>query len=227
MSRWIVVLAALLTFSSAGAQTLKVRHDHDPWGKCVGELSFSENGIVFSSEKEEHNWSWGWTDIQTVDRRSESEFSILSYADQKFLLGRDRPFDFTVLEGRGMDDTILGLIQSHLPRPVVDRLPEEVERVDYEVNVKHLHTFGGCEGVLRFGPDVVVYDTPHAKDARTWRMGSAIVGVWSVGKFDLELEVYEREGGDLLRTRRFRFQLKEPLDPDFYYHLRRKLVPVR
>lgn len=227
MTRWAGLAVSALFVVSAHAQTIQVRHDHDPMGSCEGELLITADGITYETEKKKHRRVWKWSDIQTVDRKSAQEFTVLTYVDQLLLLGRDQPYDFSVLEGEGLTDVTFRIIEQSLPRPVVDRIPEKAFSVEYELPVKHLHTFGGCEGVLRFGSDLVVYETDHAKDSRTWRRNREVAGIWSTGPYDLELEVYEREGGDLLRTRRFRFQLKEPLDSDFYYKLRRQLVAVR
>ena len=55
-----------------------------------------------------------------------------------------------------------------------------------------------------------------------------MVSIWSTGLFDLgKLKVYEKDGEDLLRTRRYRFELKEPLDEAYYNRLKRKLIPTR
>lgn len=228
MSKWIYgfVVAILITSNGFG-QTLKVRHDHDPRGACAGELVITASGIEYKTETKKHNRSWAWTDIQTVDRYSPEKFTVLTYADQKILLGRDQPFDFDVIEGDGLDDEIFALISRKLPRPVVDRVPKEIEAVEYEVPVKHLHTFGGCEGILRFGSDYITYETDHKKDARFWRRDGEVVGVWSVNRYDLEVQVYERDGGDFNRTRNYRFQLKEPLNESYYTQLRREFLPVR
>jgi hypothetical protein len=228
MSKYINGFAALILITSlCNGQTLKVRHDHDPWGGCEGELVITDSGIDYRTEKEKHNRSWAWTDIQTVDRYSTEKFTVLTYADQKILLGRDQPFDFEVLEGEGLDDETFKVIAKKLLRPVIDRAPKELEAVEYEVSVKHLHTLGGCEGVLRFTKDHITYETDHKKDARLWRRNREVVGVWSVNRYDLEVQVYERDGGDFNRTRNFRFQLKEPLDDSYYAQLRRQFLPVR
>ena len=101
-------------------------HDHDPWGKCEGEITVSSTGIEFKSDKKEHNFDWEWPDIQSVDRKSVSEFTLLSYQDQKWMLGRDRPFDFTVIEGQGLTDEVFDLISAKLKTPVVDRIVSQV-----------------------------------------------------------------------------------------------------
>lgn len=224
----LILLLGCPTFAwSAG--TLHVRHDHDPWGGCTGELAITSDGIRFHSDgKEEHTRDWSWTDIQTVDRLSTDRFSILTYEDQKWLLGRDRPWDFTVLDSGagGLTDQLFALIRQNESRPLVDRVPRQIE-ADYQVPVKHLHTFGGCEGVLEFSRDWIVYKTDHKEDARSWRRDKEVASIWSTGPFDLELEVYEKNGEDLLRTRRYRFELKQPLNQTYYNRLKRELIPAR
>ena len=104
LNRFVLLSIALVGFSgsSLAAEALHVRHDHDPWGSCTGELTIASDGIRYhSDDKDEHSRDWSWTDIQTVDRLSADRFSILTYQDQKWLLGRDRPWDFTVLDPGG------------------------------------------------------------------------------------------------------------------------------
>ena len=218
----------MVLFSSWGisqSYSFKVRHDHDPWGKCLGEMIISPSGIEFRSGNDDHSINWDWHAIQTVDRKSTFEFTVLSYRDQKWLIGRDRPFDFTVIEGQGLTDEVFLLISGKLKIRVVDRIVSRIDEVLYEVPVKHLHTFGGCEGILRFGPEIIVFDSNDEKDSRTWRRDHEVVGVWSSGKYDLDIVVRERDSGDLGGERRFRFQLKEPLDEEFYFRLRRDFLP--
>lgn len=223
----VVIFAAMGSWSLAQSYSFSVRHDHDPWGSCQGVLTVSADGIQFESNKEEHSVQWGWLDIQTVDRFSPLKFSVVTYKDQAWLAGRDRPFDFTVLEGAGLTDEAWAVLGEHTRRPLVDRTARPVDEVVYEVPVKHLHSLGGCEGVLRFTDDWIVFESNRQKDSRSWRRGTDVTGIWSAGPFDLDVVALEREGGDLSGTRRFRFQLKEPLDQDFYTKLRRELLPPR
>lgn len=222
-----VIFAALCSWSLAQTYSFTVRHDHDPWGACRGALTISAEGIQFESEKEEHSMHWGWIDIQTVDRFSPQKFSVVTYKDQSWVAGRDRPFDFTLLDGAGLTDEAWNLLSANTGRPLVDRTARSVDGALYEVAVKHLHTMGGCEGILRFTQEWIVFESNRKKDTRSWRRGSDVTGIWSAGAFDLDIVALEREGGDLSGTRRFRFQLKEPLDQDFYTRLRRELLPPR
>ena len=202
-----------------------MRHDHDPWGSCRGTVEVDEKGIRFQSEEKEHSRDWSWNDIQSVDRYSPRRFSVLTYHDQKWLLGQDRAFDFTVPEGEsGFTEALFEEVRSNLPGPLVDRQVRALE-TEYEVPVKHLHTFGGCEGELLFGRDLVVFHSEDPDHSRSWRRDREVQTVWSSGPYDLELDVYERQAGDLQRTRRFRFQLKEPINRSFYTRLKREMIP--
>ena len=84
---------------------------------------------------------------------------------------------------------------------------------------------GGCEGFLRFGPEMIVFESEHQEDSRSWRRDTELSGVWSSGRYNLDIVVREREGGSFSGEKRFRFQLKEPLDEDFYFRIRRDLLP--
>lgn len=224
----LAVFCLVVAFSaSAPAQSLRVRHDHDPWGGCEGELSISEAGIRFEAEKVDHSRSWSWSDIQGFDRKSPTEFSILTYEDLLWHAGLDRNYDFTTLPGEsGLGESAFETIRSMVARPVTDRIPRTIE-VEYQVPVKHLHVFGGCEGTLKFGAEWIVYETDHAEDRRSWRRDADIASVWSSNEFELELRVLEENQRAFDKATRFTFQLKEPLDREFYETLRREYLLAR
>ncbi len=223
---WLMFLALIIAVP-VSAQTLLVRHDHDPWGSCEGELHITENGIRYETEKKEHQRDWAWVDVQSFDRRSAERFSVLSYEDLALHLGLDRSFDFTILPGEmGLEDATFEQIEQHIARPVTDRVPRVVEP-EYQVAVKHLHVFGGCEGTLTFGDGWIVYQTDHAEDARNWRRDVHIANVWSSNAFELELRVLEENQRAFDKAKRFVFQLKEPLDRNYYEALRREFLLAR
>ena len=208
----------------AFAQTVKVRHDHDPWGACEGELVISEDGIQYRTDKEDHLRTWEWIDVQSFDRWSPERFSVLTYEDLKWHLGLDRNFDFNVLPGEvGLEETAFAIIEQNVIRPVTDRIPR-IEESEYQVPVKHVHVLGGCEGVLTFGKDRIIYETAHTEDARSWRRDKHVANVWSSNPFELELRVFEENRRAFDKATRFLFQLKEPLDIGFYERLRREFL---
>ncbi len=51
--------------------------------------------------------------------------------------------------------------------------------------------------------------------------------VWSLNRYQLEIRVFEENKRAFDKTRRFRFQLKEPLDEVYYEQLRREFFPGR
>ena len=228
MNRWIPTFLLLVFFNAWGeAQTFKVRHDHNPWGKCEGEVIVSENGIEYQTEKEKHNQQWKWVDLQSFDRKSSAAFSLLTYQDQKWALGADRHFNFTLLpEQEPLSEETFQFISQHLDKAVIDRMARRTEP-EYQVAVKHLHTFGGCEGTLYFGKKWIVYETDHENDARTWKRDREVESVWSLNRYQLELHVFEENKRAFDKTRRFRFQLKDPLDKAYYEQLRREFFPGR
>jgi len=226
MCRWIFV--ALLSgsmLSVAKAENLQVVHDHDPWGECHGSITVTDAGIDFESDKPEHSRHWKWIDIQSFDRFSDHRFSILTWEDQRWKLGLDRSFDFRVQESQTpLTPDLFDRIVARLKGPVTDRVAGSTE-AEYSVSVKHLHTFGGCEGTLRFGRDWIVFESDDARDTRTWRRDRDIESFWSPDPYRLEIHVYEENQKEFDKTRRFRFQLKEPLDRTYYGKLRRQMPP--
>ncbi len=225
MLKHLLMLTLLIAIAQpAQAQAVKVRHDHDPWGGCEGELIVTDDGIQYVTEKEHHQRKWAWVDIQGFDRRSEEAFSVLTYEDLKWHGGLDRNFDFTVLLGEpGLSPAAFERIRENVIRPVTDRAPAGID-AEYIVPVKHLHVFGGCEGWLSFGADWVVYETDHIDDARHWQRDQHIANVWSSNPFELELRILEENRRAFDKAKRFTFQLKEPLDADYYERLRREFL---
>ena len=105
-------------------------------------------------------------------------------------------------------------------------MPPNNVAAGYEIPVKHLHTFGGCEGVLQFTQDSIIYATKNRKDAREWRLDRDIQSVWSSDPYQLEIQVYENNRREFSRTRIYNFQLKEPLDWKMYRALKLRLYAL-
>ena len=217
-----LLLLSIQTAMPSDETLLQVRHDHDPWGKCVGELTIDDQGIEFVSRKEAHSRTWTWTEIQSLDRRSESSFAVLTWEDERRYLGIDRSFDFSILDGGSLSREVVALVRKHLPGTVTDRIPTP-GNFEYQLPAKHLHTFDGCEGTLFFGPEIIVYESDKPSHSRTWNRKSELESVWSLHRYQLELHVFEENRRSFAKTRNFRFQLKQPLDRSYYEKLRTEL----
>jgi hypothetical protein len=205
------------------AETFAVVHRKDAWPDGKGNLHITEEGIRFEAEKAKYSRDWKWTDIQYFDRISEKEINILTYHDQKRYLGRDRSYRFLLTEGE-MTDVLLERVARGLGRPLTDRVVREPATASYEIPVKHQHSFGGCEGKLRFTGDAIQYVTEHSKDAREWRLDRDVDSVWSADPYHLEVHTYDNNRREFSRTRIYKFDLKDALDVEYYRALKRRLI---
>jgi hypothetical protein len=207
----------------AVAQTFPVIQKKAFWPDGGGELIITPEAMEFrAAGKEQNSRRWLYRDIQHLDRISPNELVILSYEDQKWQLGRDREFRFVLTEGQ-ITNALFETLRSRLGKPSTDRVVGEEQNPLYEIAVKHLHTFGGCEGRLVFTRDAVTYQTDHAKDAREWRLDSEIESVWSQGPFRLDIHVHENNRREFSATRVYQFALKQRLDNGFYSSLKKRL----
>lgn len=220
------ILMILLCVSPLAAQTLPVIHVKSLWPDERGQLEITDSGIAFRPADGKDTRFWKFEDIQTLDRIDRREFVLLSYEDENLLLGRDREFRFRILEGE-LSDELFDRIAARIGKPVTDRVVEKVPDAEYEVPVKHLHTFGGCEGHLKFAGDTIVYATSHARDAREWRLDRDVESIWAMDRYHLEITVHETNRREFSGTRVFRFQLKQPLDPEFYRRLKLRLYDLQ
>jgi hypothetical protein len=220
-------LIALILLGAAmlAAQTFDVIHKKPLWPDGHGRVEISEEAIAFEAQEEENSRRWTYTDIQHFDRISTKEFILLSYEDEKWKLGRDRSFHFVLTSGELTDD-VMQAIARRLGKPLTERVVGEVAAPRYQLPVKHLHSFGGCEGKLLFTDDAIFYSTGNAKDARAWRFGLDVQSISSTDPYQMEFRVFENNRREFSRSRVYKFALKQPLDPPFYRDLKRKLYDI-
>ena len=196
------------------AETFTVIHKKTAWSDGHGTVEITDDGISFQAKKEKRSRRWGWLDIQHFDRISETEFVVLSYEDRKRYLGRDRSWRFLITDGK-LTDSLFREISGKLTRPPTNRVVRDQPALRYSVPVKHLHTFGGCEGELRFTDEAIYYVTDHTRDAREWLLARDVDSIWSSSKYNLEVHAHD--------SRLHRFDLKEPLDAEYYRKLKLRL----
>jgi hypothetical protein len=221
--RYLLMLA--LFAQPLVAQTFSVIHEKKLARDERGRVEITDKGIAYVATKKKNDRFWKYEDIQYFDRRSEKEFTILSYEDQRLLLGRDKEYRFRITDGL-LTDMVFRRIEERLGKPSTNRVVPEVTGVEYEIPVKHLHTLGGCEGTLEFAKDTIYYVTPDKKDARVWRLDRDIQSVWSADPYTLEILAYEDNRREFSRTRVFHFSLKKALDPSFYRNLKLRLYDL-
>jgi hypothetical protein len=219
------LLILLFMAQPLAAQTFDVIHEKTLWRNGGGKIEITDEGIIFAAEKREDSRTWRYEDIQYFDRISSKEFTILSYEDNLMLLGRDKKYHFLITEGELTTEIFYG-IRDRLNKPATNREFPDVVNVRYKLPVKHLHTFGGCEGTLKFSEDKIYYVTKNKKDAREWRLATDIQSVWSSNRYQLEIHAFDNNRREFSRTRVYKFDLKKPLDPEMYRSLKLKLYDL-
>jgi hypothetical protein len=227
MRRAVLLFVLSAAIQTLAAQTYPVIHQKALWFDGKGEVQFSDDAIEYRASNEKRSRRWLYQDIQHFDRISKKEFIVLSYEDQRWKLGRDRSYRFIITDGE-LTDAVFDEISRRLGKPVTNRVVKKssVEKA-YELPVKHLHTFGGCEGDLVFSGNAAYYVTGHAKDAREWKLDRDVESVWAPNRYQVELHVYDNNRREFSQTRVYRFQLKEPLDPEWYHDLKLRLYGLR
>ncbi len=217
---------AVLLLSPAvvrGEIQFQVRHDH--WRKyCSGSLVVTESGVSYQEENpkkkpgELHAWSWDFQDIQQL-LIAPRMLKVLSYKDNKWKLGSDQEYEFTL--DQGDFEAAYSALKDRLDERLVAALAAEIEPL-WQLPVKHLKRFAGSEGVLLVGKDLVVYRSEKEGESRTWRLKD-IENVSSAGPFQLTLTTYERARTHYGSLKGFDFQLKQALSEERYTALWRSL----
>jgi hypothetical protein len=218
-------LMLILLAQPAAAQTFSVIHEKRFQSDEHGQIEITGKGIAYRADIEKNSRFWKYEDIQHFDRISPKEFTILSYEDQRLLLGRDRSYHFRITRGE-LNDEIFREIEDRLDKPVTNRVIPEVSGVQYAIPVEHLHTFGGCQGTLEFTRDAIYYVTKDKEDARVWRLNHDVQAVLSADPYRLEIYAYDNNRREFGAVRRYQFDLKKALDQKFYRELKLKLYDV-
>lgn len=223
------LVAALLLISTGGLakNSFDALQRRVLWPDAEGALVFHDDAIEFRKSDGKEVRRWRYSEIQSFDRISPAEIEILTYEDVAWRLGQDRSYRFTLLSGE-LDDQLFESVAEKIGRPVTDRIVEEEgPAAAPRLPVKHLKPFGGSEGQLIFGESAICYATDAPKQSREWRLDRSVESVWAANRYQLEVHVYEAGRRDFDDTRVYRFQLKEPLDPDFYRNLKLRLYDLR
>lgn len=116
---------------------------------CRGTLVIGPTGIRYEAGRESDTRAWNWTDIRELRVESPRELSLVTYEDQKRLLGRDRVFHFRLIDGDITPALAQELAAWAARPPVLAVLPPESLPPLFQIPVKHRHLTGGCVGELR------------------------------------------------------------------------------
>ncbi len=172
--------------------------------KHAGVLTVDESGVAYAGPKAQ-NWSWKFQDIQRLTLAPD-RITVLTYEDNRYLLGADRSYEFT---GHLPAPELYSLLNGRLDQRFVAAVAETSWPVQFSVPAKHLLRITGSAGTLSFGADAIVWSTPSKDDSRTWRYQD-IATISSSGPFDFTITTLEKT---------FHFQLKQPLAEPQYNEL--------
>lgn len=211
MSRFMLAIVAFTIFFApkvATTQPFEYQVEHlRAFRNSRGTLVITPEAIEYKTTAKNDSRTWRYMDIQQIKIASPTELEIVTYEDERRLLGRDRLFKFKLLQGQ-ITPEVSARLMANAPRQVITSvMPEPEGRPTFELPVKHLHTFGGCQGVLRIYPDRVTYEsTTKPSDSRYWRYADIQTFSHST-RYRFDITTFENQFGG--PTRAYNFELKE------------------
>lgn len=214
----IGLIIALLSLPLTG-QELKYTVRHERLLKDQrAELAFTEIGLSLRKLDNKPGKSgdsqtsvWPYEDIRQLVL-SGRKVVVLLYRDRSpWFLGVDKEYELTLDPGANITPAY-GFLKSRLDRRLVAVLANSEAAVTWELPAKRLGLIRGAEGVLRFGPDSMVFETKTKNQSRTWRMED-IAGISSSDPYEITVTTYERALVHYGSRKVFHFQLKQPMDP--------------
>jgi hypothetical protein len=219
----MVLIFIFATAYDSPAQSFKytVKHHH-ALRDCQGILMITPEGIDYESPRTKDSRKWKFEDIRVIEIKSPTQISLVTYEDQKRWMGKDKIFDFTLLDKKA-DPDLSAFLLSRIRKPMeLSVLPEEMEKPSFEIAVKHLHTISGAMGVLRIYPDKVVFQSARVGDSRYWRFAD-IERFSQPDRFRFQIVGYNPKAGG--PTEVYNFQLIDDLPAGVYDYLWLRLHP--
>jgi hypothetical protein len=218
-----LTLPVLFGTASVRAQNFEyaVRHHHI-LKDCRGSLKITDDGVEYRTTHAKDSRRWRFDEIRTLEVKSPTEISVVTYEDQKRWAGKDKVFEFTLLDKKATPE-LSAFLLSHVKRPMeLALIPEVAEKPAFEIPVKHLRTISGALGVLRIYPDKVIYQSTAVGDSRYWRLED-IERFSQPDRFRFQIVSYVPKAGG--PTEAYNFQLMEDLPEGVYDYLWMRLHP--
>ena len=219
----IVLIFAFSGMQNSLAQTFEyaVQHRHT-FKDCRGTLKITPEGVEYQTSHAKDARKWKFEEIRILEVKSSTRISLITYEDQKRWLGKDKVFEFTLLDKKA-DQELSTFLSSHVNRPMeLAVIPDTAGKPAYEIRVKHLRTIAGAMGVLQIYDDRVVFKSPKVGDSRYWRL-SDIERFSLPDRFRFQIVTYVPKAGG--PTEAYNFQLLEDLPEGVYDYLWVRLHP--
>lgn len=223
LSLIICVVTLLGSAAPAAAQQfeLSVEHEHT-LRNCQGTLVITPEQIEYKTTHKHDAQRWRYDEIQQLKIEGAHALTLVTYADQKRMLGRDRLYKFRLLNGE-ITPEISALLQAQATKPIVTSVPPVTAGEPiFSVLVKHLHSFGGCLGVLKLYADHVIFEAADAPaETRYWRYRE-LQNISQPARFRFELATFADRFGGL---KAYHFQLRTELPTGFYDYAWQRVYP--
>jgi hypothetical protein len=214
----IGLIIALLALPLAAQElTYVVRHERLLKDQRA-ELTFTETGLSLRKLEKKpgkagdvRTSAWPYADIRQLVL-SPGKVIVLLYRDRSpWLLGVDKEYELKLEPGADIVPAY-GFLKSRLDRRLIAAIADSEAAVTWELPVKRLGLIRGVEGILRFGPDALVFETNAKGRSRTWRMED-ISDVSSSDPYELTVTTHERAIVHYGSRKVFHFQLKQAIGP--------------
>jgi len=212
------VALSMLLFGGreALAQEFRYRVEHQHAIKsCKGELVINQDGVEYRTENKKHARKWSYTDIEMINLRSPRKLEILTYESGRMTLGRDRAFEFKVLD-KEVTKEVSDFLLKRVERPLATTFVASEEKPQYAIPVRHRRSFGGDQGTLKVYADRVIYESQKPESSRYWRW-SEIKSFSLIGRYEFSITTFEPKLGGPTKT--FNFDLKEQVNDAMYDYL--------
>jgi len=220
-SLFLAVFMAGVISSAAQDFQFTVQHHH-MMKDCRGVLKINAEGVTFTALKGKDSRKWTFASIRVMEIRSASEIAIRSYEDQKRWLGKDKVFEFRLVEKK-LTAELSTFLLARVKRPLkIAVIPDVPEKPVFELPVKHLHLITGTQGILQIYTDKVVYRTDVEGDSRYWRIQD-IERFSQPDRFRFQIVSYIPKAGGPNES--YEFQLMEDLPEGIYDYLWVRLHP--
>jgi len=208
------------TYSWGQEFEFSVRHRHI-FKDCQGTLKITGDGVEYKTAYAQDARKWRFEEIRTLEIKSAARISVISYEDQKRYAGKDRVFEFELVDKKATPE-LSAFLLSRVKRPTLLAVIPAQENPIYDITVKHLHVFGGVLGVLRIYPDKVIFQSNSTGDSRVWRIQD-IESFGHPDRFRFQITSYlPKTGGP---TEVYNFQLMDDLPEGVYDYLWVRLHP--
>lgn len=209
-----LLLASLPAF--AAEYTFNVRHerllkDHSAT-LTIGEdrisfLQIDPKGNKPPAKLDRGDWSYGELQQLLI---GDGRIIVLLYKDRSLLLaGVDREYEFYLTPGQDLSPAI-AMLKRLLDRRLVIASAAGNLQSDDTTPAKISGAFRGAQGLLKLGPDSVVFETSAKGQSRTWRLAD-ISNVSSADPYQLTLITHERAKSHYGNMRDYSFQLSRPV----------------